>query len=68
MVTASRNSHSDGCRPAAMIRVTAESASAAEGNAAAMVRAASGAGRSPSVACVITPRVPSEPTISLERS
>src|SRR3954449_2940636 len=58
------NSSSDGPTPEAMIRATAASAEVAESKTAAMVRAASGAGRSARVTSVMTPSVPSDPTLS----
>jgi hypothetical protein len=68
MVALSRNSIIDGRMPEAMMRATAVMASAALPKIAAMVSAGSGTGRSASVAWVITPSVPSEPTISRVRS
>jgi hypothetical protein len=61
-------SMSDGTMPSRTIRLTASPAVATEENAATIVPGAWGSGRNASVACVITPSVPSLPTNNLVRS
>ncbi len=61
-------SSSDGTSPAEIAPATARPASAQEPNAATIVHGACGRGRSATVASVMIPSVPSEPTNSLARS